>query len=124
MLMSMCMCHVFVTLCVFVYSCGHCEGGKPCSKLNGSCSSCAPGWNGTRCDQPCPPGYHGIRCQEVCPYCRKGEPCDAVTGTCAHCEPGWTGLGYQCASACCVQEHSLLEIVQFRFRTLNYRCTL
>ncbi|KAB5550512.1 hypothetical protein PHYPO_G00054570 [Pangasianodon hypophthalmus] len=71
--------------------CGYCEGGKPCSKLDGSCSSCAPGWNGTRCDQRCPSGYHGIRCQEVCPHCRKGEPCDAVTGMCAYCDPGWTG---------------------------------
>ncbi|XP_053363816.1 scavenger receptor class F member 1 isoform X1 [Clarias gariepinus] len=72
-------------------SCGHCEGGKPCSKLDGSCSACAPGWNGTRCDRPCPPGYHGVHCQEACPRCRKGKPCDAVTGKCAHCEPGWTG---------------------------------
>ncbi|XP_058269625.1 scavenger receptor class F member 1 isoform X1 [Hemibagrus wyckioides] len=71
--------------------CGHCEGDTPCSKTDGSCSSCAPGWNGTRCDQPCPFGYHGIRCQELCPHCRNGEPCNAVTGLCTHCEPGWTG---------------------------------
>ncbi|KAI5625560.1 scavenger receptor class F member 1, partial [Silurus asotus] len=72
-------------------SCGHCEGGKPCSKLDGSCSSCAPGWIGTRCDQPCPSGYHGIKCQEVCPHCRRGEPCNSITGMCAQCDPGWTG---------------------------------
>ncbi|KAF5900600.1 scavenger receptor class F member 1-like, partial [Clarias magur] len=72
-------------------SCGHCEGGKPCSKLDGSCSACAPGWNGTRCDRTCPSGYHGVRCQEVCPRCRKGKPCDFVTGKCAHCDLGWTG---------------------------------
>ncbi|XP_027002959.2 scavenger receptor class F member 1 [Tachysurus fulvidraco] len=71
--------------------CGHCEEGTPCSKIDGSCSSCAPGWNGTRCDQPCLSGYHGTRCQELCPQCRNGEPCDAITGLCDHCQPGWTG---------------------------------
>ncbi|KAI4883171.1 hypothetical protein NFI96_013927, partial [Prochilodus magdalenae] len=71
--------------------CGHCEGGRPCSRQDGSCVACAPGWNGLRCNQPCPQGYYGTRCQEVCPRCREKEPCNAVTGACSHCAPGWTG---------------------------------
>ncbi|XP_066515044.1 scavenger receptor class F member 1 [Hoplias malabaricus] len=98
--------------------CGHCEDGKPCSKVDGVCDACSPGWSGPRCDQPCPLGYYGKHCQEVCPRCRKEETCDAITGECLHCEPGWTGprceqtcprgtYGESCASLCspCIHGH-------------------
>uniref|UniRef100_A0A673J4N7 Scavenger receptor class F member 1-like n=1 Tax=Sinocyclocheilus rhinocerous TaxID=307959 RepID=A0A673J4N7_9TELE len=72
--------------------------GRSCSKQDGLCDACAPGWNGTRCDQPCPAGYYGHRCQEVCLRCRNMDPCDTETGACLHCDPGWNGT--RCEQPC------------------------
>ncbi|XP_030078460.1 scavenger receptor class F member 1 isoform X1 [Microcaecilia unicolor] len=80
------------------FNCGHCQGGQPCSPVDGSCMRCALGWNGTRCDQKCSSGYYGKDCQEPCPRCRHGEACLPESGHCLSCDPG--RLGPRCDTPC------------------------
>lgn len=68
---------------------GTCDDGP---RGTGRCT-CAPRWNGTRCDQ-CTEGFFGPTCQPCVETCTPGESrCDdGVTGTGACvCFPGFTG---------------------------------
>lgn len=72
--------------------CGFCKDGRACSRTDGACDDCEPGYNGTQCNLQCLAGYYGDGCREKCPRCRNNEPCDHKTGKCSRCDPGWTGL--------------------------------
>nr|XP_054764205.1 receptor-type tyrosine-protein phosphatase F-like [Lytechinus pictus] len=65
-----------------------CENGGTCfDGTNFFNCTCAPGYNGTYCENICPPGTFGDYCMESC-TCVDGANCSNVDGSCT-CEPAF-----------------------------------
>nr|XP_054765104.1 receptor-type tyrosine-protein phosphatase S-like [Lytechinus pictus] len=65
-----------------------CENGGTCfDGTNFFNCTCAPGYNGTYCENICPPGTFGDYCMESC-TCVDGANCSNVDGRCT-CEPAF-----------------------------------
>ncbi|XP_041475095.1 receptor-type tyrosine-protein phosphatase delta-like isoform X1 [Lytechinus variegatus] len=65
-----------------------CANGGTCIEGTDSFNcTCAPGYNGTYCENICPPGTFGDYCVESC-TCVDGANCSNVDGSCT-CEPAF-----------------------------------
>lgn len=78
----------------------HCLDGEVCNKIDGSCRSCADGYEGIQCKTECKAGEYGKACHESCGACLNSTVCNHITGICElGCEPGWQNTA-QCKTAC------------------------
>nr|XP_022311825.1 receptor-type tyrosine-protein phosphatase epsilon-like isoform X1 [Crassostrea virginica] len=68
---------------------GNCLHGEVCDPRDGNCSSCAAGFQETKCDLECDTGTYGLNCSEKCGACLDTS-CYHVNGSCYKgCQPGW-----------------------------------
>eukprot|EP00105_Crassostrea_gigas_P011525 XP_011427228.1 PREDICTED: receptor-type tyrosine-protein phosphatase mu [Crassostrea gigas] len=76
-----------------MYNCsGNCENNDTCDRRNGTCVSCAPGWENQHCNKTCDIGSYGSNCEETCGRCLGAGNCSLTDGNClGGCMKGYTG---------------------------------